>query len=113
MTQRVESCGMSLLQPTQLKVKVHATAAGQLLTLVVPLNISYQSLKDRIDAKLQRSTNISLSDRGGSQVKLKYLDDDDYFNIGSDEDVQTAFETWREQKGEGITGMGEIELFCQ
>jgi len=100
--------------PSQLKVKVHATAAGQMLTLVVPSNITYQSLRDRIDAKLQRSTNISLSDRGGgNQVKLKYLDDDDYVNIGSDEDVQTAFETWREQRGEGLTGMGEIELFCQ
>lgn len=100
-------------QPTQLKVKVHATAAGQVLTLVVPLNISYQSLKDRIDAKLQRSTNISLSDRTGNQVKLKYLDEDDLVSIQSDEDVQTAFETWREQRGEGLGGMGEIELYCQ
>ncbi|KAJ9632171.1 Guanine nucleotide exchange factor for Cdc42p [Taxawa tesnikishii (nom. ined.)] len=100
-------------QPTQLKVKVHATAANQILTLVVPLNISFQSLKDRIDAKLQRSTNISLSDRGANQVKLKYLDEDDYVSIQSDEDVQTAFETWKEQRGERIGGMGEIELFCQ
>lgn len=100
-------------QPTQLKVKVHATAAGQVLTLVVSVNISYQSLKDRIDAKLQRSTNISLGDRGPNQVKLKYLDEDDYVSIQSDEDVQIAFETWREQRGEGIGGMGEIELFCQ
>ncbi|TKX23303.1 Rho guanine nucleotide exchange factor scd1 [Elsinoe australis] len=100
--------------PSQLKVKVHATAAGQVLTLVVPSNITYQSLKDRIDAKLQRSTNISLTDRGaGNQVKLKYLDEDDYVNIASDEDVQTAFETWREQRGEGAIGLGEIELFCQ
>lgn len=100
-------------QPTQLKVKVHATAAGQVLTLVVPTNIAYQSLKDRIDAKLQRSTNMSLTDRTGNQVKLKYLDEDDYVSIQSDEDVQTAFETWREQRGEGIGGMGEIELYCQ
>ncbi|GAB7350434.1 hypothetical protein MBLNU459_g1042t1 [Dothideomycetes sp. NU459] len=100
-------------QPTQLKVKVHATAAGQVLTLVVPTNIAYQSLKDRIDAKLQRSTNMSLSDRTANQVKLKYLDEDDYVSIQSDEDVQTAFETWREQRGEGIGGMGEIELYCQ
>lgn len=100
-------------QPTQLKVKVHATAAGQVLTLVVPLGISYQSLKDRIDAKLQRSTNISLSDRTGNQVKLKYLDEDDFVSIQSDEDVQNAFEAWKEQRGEGIGGMGEIELFCQ
>ena len=38
--------------PTQLKVKVHCPLASQTLTLVVPPNISYQSLKDRIDAKL-------------------------------------------------------------
>jgi len=100
--------------PTQLKVKVHCPSASQTLTLVVPLNISCQSLKDRIDAKLQRSTNMSLSDRGPKeQVKLKYLDEEDYVSIQSDEDVQTAFETWREQRGEGIGGMGEIELFCQ
>lgn len=102
-----------LPQPTQLKVKVHAPAAGQMLTLVVPLNISFQSLKDRIDAKLQRSTNISLGDRGANQVKLKYLDENDLVSIQSDEDVQIAFETWREQRGEGISGMGEIELYCQ
>lgn len=99
------------LPPTQLKIKVHASST--ILTLVVPLNISYHSLRDRIDAKLSRSTNISLSDRTPNQVKLKYLDEDDYVSIQSDEDVQSAFETWREQRGEGLGGMGEIELFCQ
>lgn len=94
-----------------LKIKVHA--ASTILTLVVPLNISYHSLRDRIDAKLSRSTNISLSDRTSNQVKLKYLDEDDYVSIQSDEDVQSAFETWREQRGEGFGGMGEVELFCQ
>ncbi|KAF2770500.1 hypothetical protein EJ03DRAFT_360510 [Teratosphaeria nubilosa] len=104
-----------LAPPTQLKVKVNCPAAGQTLTLVVPLNISYQSLKDRIDAKLQRSTTITLSDRGdkSAQVKLKYLDEEDFVSIQSDEDVQTAFETWREQRADGLGGMGEIELFCQ
>jgi cell division control protein 24 len=107
-----------LAPPTQLKVKVHCPSASQTLTLVVPLNISYQSLKDRIDAKLQRSTNLALGDRGPkeSQVKLKFLDEEDYVSIQSDEDVQTAFETWREQRGGevGLGGMmGEIELFCQ
>ncbi|KAF2154680.1 hypothetical protein K461DRAFT_266070 [Myriangium duriaei CBS 260.36] len=104
---------MEMPPPSQLKVKVHASAAGQVLTLVVPSNITYQTLKDRIDAKLQRSTNISLTDRGaGNTVKLKYLDDDDYVIIASDEDVQIAFETWREQHGQGVAGLGEIELFC-
>ncbi|USW51993.1 Putative DH domain, PB1 domain, pleckstrin domain, PH-like domain superfamily [Septoria linicola] len=103
--------------PAQLKVRVICPAAGQTLTLVVSTNISYQVLKDRIDAKLQRSTNLSLGDRGpqGNHVKLKYLDEDDFVSIQSDEDVQTAFETWKEQRGggEGIGSMGEIELFCQ
>lgn len=105
--------------PAQLKVKVHCPSASQTLTLVVSTNITYQTLKDRIDAKLQRSTNLSLGDRGTKDgqdrihVKLKYLDEDDYVSIQSDEDVQTAFETWIEQKGEGVVGMGEVELFCQ
>lgn len=101
-------------QPTQLKVKVHVPAVSQTLTLVVPVTISYQTLKDRIDAKLQRSSSLTLSDRGGAnQVKLKYLDEEDYINISSDEDVQNAFETWREQKSAGgSNSMGEVELFC-
>ena len=99
--------------PTQLKVKVHCPSAGSTMTLVVSTTISFQSLKDRIDAKLQRSTSVSLS---SGQVKLKYLDDDDYVNISSDEDVQTAFETWKEQQRDinpGGQQLGEIELFCQ
>ena len=105
--------------PTQLKVKVHAPSASQVLTLVVPLNISYQSLKDRIDAKLQRSTNLTLTPGPNKDnlVKLKYLDEDDHVTIQTDEDVLEAFETWREQRGADFTGegtgMGEIELFCQ
>ncbi|KAF2400984.1 hypothetical protein EJ06DRAFT_415729 [Trichodelitschia bisporula] len=96
--------------PTQLKVKVHCPAAGSSMTLVIPTNISYQLLKDRIDAKLQRSTNMSLS---SGHVKLKYLDEEDYVNIQSDEDVQMAFENWKEQHS-GVGGqIGEIELFVQ
>ena len=50
--------------------------------------------------------------------KIKYLDEDDYVTIQTDEDVLEAFETWREQRGgdlggDGMGGMGEIELFCQ
>lgn len=98
--------------PSQLKVKVHCPSAGSTMTLVVSTNISFQSLKDRIDAKLQRSTSVSLS---AGQVKLKYIDEDDYVSIQSDEDVQTAFETWKEQQRDQIMAgqLGEIELYCQ
>lgn len=98
--------------PSQLKVKVHCPSAGSTMTLVVSTNISFQSLKDRIDAKLQRSTNVSLA---SGQVRLKFLDDDDYVSIQSDEDVQTAFETWKEQHQaeQFMAGqLGEIELYC-
>lgn len=84
------------------------------------MNISYQSLKDRIDAKLQRSTNLSLTERASQGreglVKLKYTDSDgDLVSIQSDEDVQTAFEAWSEEHEGSMEegGMGEIELFCQ
>jgi cell division control protein 24 len=103
---------MDLPIPSQLKVKVHCPSAQTMMTLVVSTNISYQSLKDRIEAKLQRSTNVSLS---SGQVKLKFLDDDDYVSIQSDEDVQTAFETWKEQHQQEqlMAGqLGEIELYC-
>jgi len=84
------------------------------MVLVVSTNISYQSLKDRIDAKLQRSTSVSL---GSGQVKLKYLDSDGtYVSIQCDDDVQEAFENWKEQQQRDVNpgaGLGEIELFCQ
>ena len=100
--------------PAQLKVKVHCPSAGSSMVLVVSTNISYQSLKDRIDAKLQRSTSVSL---GSGQVKLKYLDSDGtYVSIQCDDDVQEAFENWKEQQQRDVNpgaGLGEIELFCQ
>ncbi|KAK4962184.1 hypothetical protein LTR28_004693, partial [Elasticomyces elasticus] len=74
-------------------------------------NISYQSLKDRIDAKLQRSTNLSLS---AGNVKLKYMDDEDFVSIQNDDDVLSAFDTWSAQTGTSVQGgLGEVELFCQ
>jgi cell division control protein 24 len=100
--------------PTQLKVKVHCPSAGSTMVLVVSTNISFNSLKDRIDAKLQRSTSVSL---GSGQVKLKYLDSENtYVSIQCDDDVQEAFENWKEQQRDMNPGggqLGEIELFCQ
>jgi cell division control protein 24 len=96
--------------PTQLKVKVNCD--GNYVTLVVAFNITYQSLIDRIDAKVGRFSNNAIS-RG--TMRLRYRDEDgDFVTIESDEDIQIAFQEWREaQKSQFHTGqLGEIELFC-
>ncbi|KAF7558442.1 hypothetical protein G7046_g5716 [Stylonectria norvegica] len=96
--------------PTQLKVRVN-TEAGNYVTLVVAFNITYQSLIDRIDAKLARFTNSSI---GKGMLKLRYQDEDeDFVTIESDDDIQIAFMEWREGVRNMYSGgVGEIELFC-
>ncbi|KAK5662454.1 hypothetical protein OQA88_8365 [Cercophora sp. LCS_1] len=96
--------------PTQLKVKVNCEG-GNYVTLVVQFNITYQSLIDRIDAKLARFTNSSI---GKGNLKLRYRDEDgDFVMIESDEDIQIAISEWREGVRHMYSqGVGEIELFC-
>jgi len=98
--------------PTQLKVKVHCDG-GNYITLVVQFNITYQSLIDRIDAKLARFTSSSI---GKGNLKLRYRDEDgDFIMIESDDDIQIAISEWREgvkNMYQGVGGVGEIELFC-
>ena len=96
--------------PTQLKVRVNLDS-GNYVTLVVAFNISYQSLIDRIDAKLARFTSNSI---GKGMLKLQYRDEDgDYIVIQSDDDIQIAFMEWREGiKSMYSGGVGEIDLYC-
>lgn len=98
--------------PTQLKVKVNCDS-GNYVTLVVAFNITYQSLIDRIDAKLNRFTSSSI---GKGNLKLRYQDEDgDFVTIESDDDIQIAISEWREGMRNtyaGPGGVGEIELFC-
>ncbi|KAI9821349.1 MAG: hypothetical protein M1826_000720 [Phylliscum demangeonii] len=97
--------------PTQLKVKV--SFDGNYVTLVVGTNISYQSLVDRIDAKLSRFTALAI---GRGTIRLRYQDEDgDYVTIRSDEDIQMALSDWKEQQRSQLTQgqLGEIHLFCQ
>lgn len=96
--------------PTQLKVKVNCD--GNYVTLVVPFNITYQSLIDRIDAKVGRFSDNAI---GRGTMRLRYQDEDgDFVTIESDDDIQIAFQEWREMsKSQFSTGsLGEIELFC-
>ncbi|KAB8337187.1 hypothetical protein FH972_021490 [Carpinus fangiana] len=100
-----------MASPSQIKVKVKVPSEGSTMTLVVGFNISYQTLKERIDAKMSRYTALSLS---AGTVKLKYVDEGEFVSIQNDEDVQTAFEMWREQQMEASPAQfGEIELYCQ
>ncbi|KAI0479138.1 Pleckstrin homology domain-containing protein [Xylariaceae sp. FL0804] len=96
--------------PTQLKIRVNCDT-GTYVTLVVGFNISYQSLIDRIDAKLSRFTNSTI---GKGNLRLKYRDEDaDLVTIESDDDIQIAFLEWREGVHNMYAGgVGEIELFC-
>jgi len=97
--------------PSQLRIKVKVPSSGHTFTIVVSSAVSYETLRDRIDAKLSRATSLSLA---SGSVKLRYLLDDDFISISQDEDVQTAFESWKEQQlGDGMSGsMGDLELFC-
>ena len=97
--------------PTQLKVKVNCDG-GNYVTLVVAFNITYQSLIDRIDAKVGRFSNNAIA-RG--TMRLRYRDEDgDFVMIESDDDIQIAFtEWWEAHKPQYHNGqLGEIELFC-
>ncbi|GAO19549.1 hypothetical protein UVI_02014570 [Ustilaginoidea virens] len=99
-----------LPMPTQLKVRVNCDS-GNYVTLVVAFNITYQSLIDRIDAKLARFMTNSIS-KGA--LKLRYRDEDgDFITIESDDDIQIAFTEWHEGVRNMYSGgVGEIELFC-
>lgn len=105
------------LPPQLIKLKVHVPSAIQLLTLFVPENTSFQTLRDRIDAKLARGTEFTLhagASNGRNLLKLKYLDDDDYVSIGTNEEVAEVLKSWRQQRGADAMGvrMPEVELFC-
>lgn len=99
------------LMSSQLKIKVKVPSEGSSFVLVTSDVITYRALKEKIDAKLSRHCDLSL-EKG--TVKLKYLYDDEFVMIQTDEDIQTAFETWKEQQRDMgfLEQHGAIELYC-
>jgi hypothetical protein len=85
--------------------------SSQHITLVVAFNITYQSLVDRIDAKLSHFTTSSIHN---GTLKLGYRDEDgDLVAIEDDDDLQIVFMEWhRKFLSVYYGGAGEIELFC-
>ena len=102
--------------PNQLKVKLTLVDFdAKHLTLVVPSTITYRTLIDRIDAKLKRTSDVSIA---GGTARLRYQDvDKDYLRLDCDEDVQGWIIDWKEKlikrllAGEDDAAK-EIELFC-
>lgn len=93
--------------PSQLKAKV--CYEENYVSMIIPSNIQYRSLTDRIDAKLSRFTNDSIA---SGSVKLQYRDEDgDFILIDSDEGVAEALLDWKEASAAG-SGAGELVLFA-
>jgi cell division control protein 24 len=95
--------------PTQLKVRVNFD--DTYMTLLVDFNITYQSLIERIDAKIARVSNNSIS---GGTMRLKYKDEDgDLIAMESDSEKRLAFQEWLESQNNQLhTELGELILFC-
>lgn len=108
----ISAAGLPPNIPTQLKVKVNCD--GNYVTLVVALNITYQTLIDRIDAKIGRFSNNAIAK---GTMRLRYKDEDgDLVTIEGDDDIQIAFQEWQQEmeasgRGTALGGLGEIELY--
>jgi len=96
--------------PSQLKAKVRFD--DNYVSMIIPTNITFRTLTDRIDAKLSRFTHHAIA---AGTVKLRYQDQDgDYVLIDSDEAVSEALLDWKEthsdRNGAGLNA--EISLFA-
>lgn len=96
--------------PSQLKAKVRFEE--NYVSMIIPTNITFRTLTDRIDAKLSRFTHHAIAT---GTVKLRYQDQDgDYVLIDSDEAVSEALLDWKESHADRV-GAGpnaEISLFA-
>jgi cell division control protein 24 len=94
--------------PSQLKAKV--CYEENYVMMIIPSNIQYRSLTDRIDAKLSRFTNDSIA---SGSVKLQYRDEDgDFILIDSDEGVSEALLDWKEASA-ASAGALDLVLYAQ
>lgn len=96
----------SAYMPSQLRAKVRFN--DNYVSMIIPSNIQFRSLTDRIDAKLSRFTAHSIA---SGSVRLRYQDEDgDYIWIDSDEAVQDALLDWKEQNLDKATDGQHAEL---
>lgn len=95
--------------PNQLKAKV--CFDENYVSMIIASNIQFRSLAERIDAKLARFTNHSIS---SGSVRLRYRDEDgDFVLIDSDEAVHEALLDWRENQSSNANAQNaELLLFA-
>lgn len=95
--------------PSQLKAKV--CFDENYVSMIIASNIQFRSLAERIDAKLARFTNHSIS---SGSVRLRYRDEDgDFVLIDSDEAVHEALLDWRETQSSNPNAQNaELLLFA-
>ena len=122
MGQRVASPAMVQANPqgddayiSQLRVKVFYELKSHQshVTIVVPINIKYQTLIDRIDAKMQKIfPTISI---GSASARIRYVDEDGvYLLIQNDEDVHMALDEWKDNQANVPNGnISDLELYWQ
>ena len=95
--------------PSQLKAKV--CYEDNYVSMIIPSNIQFRSLTDRIDAKLSRFTNHSIA---SDSVRLRYRDEDgDFILIDSDEGVHEALLDWKEAHLASNGQNNELLLYAQ
>ena len=100
--------------PSQIKVQVHFDTAYT--TLVVPRNIQFRSIIDRIDVKFGRMGLRQFSHSQGT-MRLRYKDEDgDFITIDSDEALGNMFQDWVESQKRTMQSpqgqLGQLDLFC-
>lgn len=79
------------LIPTQIKVRI--AYGSNYVTIVVPSNIRYQTLIDRIDAKMEKHSGCSITK---GTAKLRSLDEEeDYVSLNDEDDIQMVLDEWR------------------
>jgi cell division control protein 24 len=96
---------------SQVKVKIHYN--NDKLAIIVPYNIAYSQLIDRIERKVRICGNgpeISLT----SPIRIRYQDEDgDLISMNSDDDVQMAFDVGSESNCNDSGGTTSVTLYVQ
>ncbi|RMD43789.1 hypothetical protein DV735_g1385, partial [Chaetothyriales sp. CBS 134920] len=94
--------------PAQLKAKV--CYEENYVSMIIPSNIPFRSLTDRIDAKLSRFSNHSIA---SGTVRLRYQDEDgDFILIDSDEGVREALLDWQDAHAGRSMQNAELILYA-